>query len=229
MESKRLTVEPRTDMGKNASRRLRAGGFIPAVLYSHGETEAVQIQEKDFFKLFKGKISESVIFDLHSESKKDFGEKMAYVKDYQRDPVTNQILHLDLFKVTATEKIHTNVPVFFLGTSAGAKMGGILEVEAREVLVECLPRDLPEKIEIDVSKLNIGDAIHARDIDLGEKVRIMLNPEAAIVTVIIPKIAAVEEKVEEAVVAAEGEEAKEEAKAEGEPEGEKEKEKEKKK
>jgi large subunit ribosomal protein L25 len=229
MESKRLTIEPRTDMGKNASRRLRVGGYIPGVLYSHGETEAVQIQEKDFFKLFKGKISESVIFDLHSASKKDLDEKMAYVKDYQRDPVTNQILHVDLFKVTATEKIHTNVPVIFVGTSAGAKMGGILEVEAREVLVECLPRDLPEKIEIDVSKLDIGDAIHVHDIDLGEKVRIMLNPEAAIVTVIIPKIAVVEEKVEEAAVAAEGEEAKEEEKAEGEPEEAKEKEKEKKK
>ncbi len=229
MESKRLTIEPRTDKGKNASRRLRAGGFIPGVLYSHGETEAIKMQEKEFLKLFKGRISESVIFDLHSASKKDFDEKMAYVKDYQSDPVTNKLLHVDLFKVTATEKIHTNVPVFFIGTAVGAKMGGILEVEAREVLVECLPRDLPEKIEVDVSGLNVGDAIHARDINLGDKVKIMLNPEAAIVTVIIPKIAVVEEKVEEAAVAVEGEEAKEGEKAEGEPVEEKEKEKEKEK
>jgi len=218
MEAKNLTIEPRTDFGKIASYRLRMAGFIPGVIYSHGKTEAVQINKKDFFKLFKGKITESVIFDLHSLSKKDYEEKMAYVKDYQKNPVTNEILHIDLFKVTATEKIHTNVPVEFAGTAIGAKMGGILEVELREVLVECLPRDLPEKIQVDVSKLNTGDSIHVRDLDLGEKVRIMTNPEAVIVTVIIPKIAVIEEKVEEAAVVAEGEEAKEEAQAEGESE-----------
>jgi len=216
MEAKTLTVEPRTDFGKNASRRLRMSGFIPGVIYSHGETEAVQINMKDFFKLFKGRITESVIFDLHSLSKKNYEEKMAYVKDYQKNPVTNEILHVDLFKVTATEKIHTNVPVEFLGTALGAKMGGILEVEVREILVECLPRDLPEKIHVDVTNLNTGDSVHVRDLDLGEKVKILTNPEAVIVTVIIPKIAAIEEKVEEAAVVAEGEEAKEEVKAEDE-------------
>jgi large subunit ribosomal protein L25 len=101
MEAKRLTIEPRSVVGKNASRRLRRNGFIPGVLYSHGEAESIQIPDKDFYKLFKGKISESVIFDLHSSSKKDFEDKMAYVKDYHLNPVTNEILHVDLFKVTA--------------------------------------------------------------------------------------------------------------------------------
>jgi large subunit ribosomal protein L25 len=212
MEAKSLTIESRKDTGKNVSRKLRREGYIPGVIYSHGQAEAIRFPSKEFAKLFKGKISESIIFDLHDLAGKDHEEKMAYVKDYQVDPVTNEILHVDLFKVTANEKIHTNVPIEFVGTAKGSKMGGILEVEAREIIVECLPRDLPEKILIDVSDLNTGDSIHVRDIHAGEKVRILSNPEAAIVTVIIPKIAAVEEKVEEAAVAAaEGGEVKEEA------------------
>ncbi|HPN13136.1 MAG TPA: 50S ribosomal protein L25, partial [Spirochaetota bacterium] len=82
MQAKSITVEPRIDFGKNASRRIRKKGFIPGVLYSHGKSESIQVPEKDFFKLFKGRISESVIFDILSSDKKDTTEKMAYVKDY---------------------------------------------------------------------------------------------------------------------------------------------------
>jgi large subunit ribosomal protein L25 len=212
MEAKSLTIESRKDTGKNISRKLRQEGYIPGVMYSHGKAEPIRFLNKEFAKLFKGKISESIIFDLHEPSSKDHEEKMAYVKDYQVDPITNEILHVDLFKVTANEKIHTNVPIEFIGTAKGTKMGGVLEVEAREIIVECLPKDLPEKIQIDVSELNTGDSIHVRDINAGEKVRILSNLEAAIVTVIIPKIAAIEEKVEEeAAAVAEGGEVKEEA------------------
>jgi large subunit ribosomal protein L25 len=216
MEAKSLTIEPRTDFGKNASYRVRKSGFIPGVIYSHGECEQIQIPRKDFFKLFKGKISESVIFDIHSTSKKDDAEKMAYVKDYQADPLTGEILHIDLFKVTKGEKIHTHVPVIFIGTAKGTKLGGILEVDMREIEVECLPRDLPEKVEIDVTELMVGDSIHVKNIILGENVKITSNPEASIASVHVPKIVVVEEKVEE-VAAVEGEVAVE---GEGEGEGE---------
>ena len=214
MEAKSLTVEPRTEYGKNASRRARRNGFIPGVIYSHGEAEVIQIPRKEFFKLFKGRISESVIFDIHSTAKKEDTEKMAYVKDYHQDPLTGEILHVDLFKVTKGEKIHTHVPIVFVGTAKGVKLGGILEVDVREVEVECLPKDLPEKIEIDVTEMEVGDSIHAKDVVLPNGVKIMGNPDASIASVHVPKVAAVEEKVEEAVaVEGEGEEAK---KAEGE-------------
>ena len=165
--------------------------------------------EKEFFKLFKGRISESVIFDILSTDKKDATEKMAYVKDYQADPMTGEILHLDLFRVTKDEKIHTHVKIEFVGTAKGIKLGGILEVDMRELEVECLPMDLPEKIQINVTDLDIGDSIHVKDIDLGDKVKITSILEASIASVHVPKVAVVEEKVEEAVaVEGEGEEAK---------------------
>ena len=229
MQAKTLTIEPRTDLGKNASRRIRKSGFIPGVIYSHGAAEAIQIPVKEFFKLFKGRITESVIFDLHSSSKA-YEEKMAYVKDFQMNPITNEIEHVDLFKVTATEKIHTHVPIEFIGTAKGIKQGGILEVDVREVEVECLPKDLPEKIQLDVSNMDIGDSIHVKDIKLGESIRLMGAPDMFIASVHIPKVAVLEEKVEEvAPVEGEGEAAKEAA--EGEegakaPKGAKEKEKE---
>lgn len=210
MQAKSLNIEPRTDLGKNASRRIRKSGFIPGVIYSHGEAEAIQIPTKEFFKLFKGRITESVIFNLHSSSK-EYEEKMAYVKDYQMNPITSEVEHVDLFKVTATEKIHTHVPIEFLGTAKGIKLGGILEVDVREVEVECLPKDLPEKITLDVTEMNIGDSIHVRDINLGDAIKIMGNPDMFIASVHVPKIV-VEEKVEEvAAVEAEVEGAKEAA------------------
>ena len=220
MEAKMLTVEPRAEFGKNASRRVRRNGFIPGVIYSHGQAEAIQIPQKEFFRLFKGKISESVIFDIQSSAKKDDDEKMAYVKDYHKDPLTGEILHIDLFRVTKGEKIHTNVPIVFIGTSRGVKLGGILEVDLREIEVECMPKDLPEKIEIDVTAMEVGDSIHVKDVVLPEGVTAKGNPETSIASIHVPKVAAAETKVEETAV--EGEEAKKAA------EGEEEKEKEKK-
>ncbi len=220
MEAKILNVEPRSEFGKNASRRVRRNGFIPGVIYSHGQAEAIQIPQKEFFKLFKGKISESVIFDIQSSAKKDDVEKMAYVKDYHNDPITGEILHIDLFRVTKGEKIHTNVPIVFIGTPRGVKLGGILEVDVREIEVESLPKDLPEKIEIDVTAMEVGDSIHVKDIVLPEGVTAKGNSETSIASIHVPKVTAAETKVEEAAV--EGEEAKKAA------EGEEEKEKEKK-
>ncbi|MBN2159564.1 MAG: 50S ribosomal protein L25 [Spirochaetes bacterium] len=226
MEAKSLTVEYRSERGKNASRKLRRNGFIPGILYSHGESEVIQIPQKEFYKLFKGRILESVIFDIHTGTKNDEAEKMAYVKDYHVDPLTGELMHVDLFKVTKGEKIHTHVQIEFVGTAKGTKLGGILEVDLRELEVECLPMDLPEKIQIDVANLEIGDSIHVKDVILGDQIRITTNPEASIASVHVPKVAVIEEKVEEAVaVEGEGEEAK--AAVEGEEKAEKDKDKDK--
>ena len=212
MKAKTLKIEPRTEKGKNQSRRLRKGGFIPGVIYSHGKTEPVKIPQKEFMKLFKGRISESVLFGIEAGDKQS-GGRMAYVKDYQRHPLSGEILHVDLFSVTKDEKIHTRVPIEFVGVPRGVKMGGILEVEAREIEVECLPLSLPEKIQVDVSNLDTGDALHVRDIILGEGVKARGNPDTVIATVHIPKVAA-EPKPEEA--AAEAVETEKKATEEGE-------------
>ncbi|NLV69058.1 MAG: 50S ribosomal protein L25 [Spirochaetes bacterium] len=200
MQGKELNAEKRDLKGKNNCRRIRNEGFIPAVLYSHGESESIKISEKEFYRLFKGHISESVIFNLHVAGNSD-KELMAFVKDYCRHPVTEKVLHLDLFKVTKGEKIQTHVPVELLGTPAGIKAGGILKHGEREVLVHCMPRHLPEKISVDISALVIGDVIHVRDIKHGEEIEILTNGNNLIASVDRPRTEAepVEESAAETV------------------------------
>jgi large subunit ribosomal protein L25 len=187
MSAKSLTAVARTATGKNNNNRLRVEGFIPAVVYSHGKAEAIQIQEKEFLTLFKGHISESVIFDLKIAGKEDL---MAYVKDFQRHPVTSKIIHLDLYRVTKGEQIKTHVPIELVGVPVGIKMGGIQKLGDREVFIQCLPGNLPEKIVIDISKMVPGDTIHVGDISHGDEYEILTTANNVVVTVEKPKAAA---------------------------------------
>ena len=212
MENKQINAQVRSEFGKNVNRRLRSEGFIPAVLYSHGESESIKIADKDFFKLFKGQVSESVIFDIKITDKKDDNEYMAFVKSYQLDPISDEVVHLDLFKVTKGEKIQTNIPIEIIGTSEGVRRGAILEVDSREIEIECLPKDLPEKIEVDITGLDEGDSIHANELNLSESLKLLSNPDLVIVSVHAAKI--YEEEVEEEEdILEEGEGAAEEAEA----------------
>ena len=197
MESKTLQAELRNEFGKNVNNRLRESGFVPAVIYSHGKAENIKVQEKDLFNLFRGHISESVIFDLKINGSSENAETMAFVKDYQMDPVTERIIHLDLFRVTRGEKIHTKVPLEITGTPKGVKLGGMLEVYAHEIEVECLPRDLPEKVTIDVTSLELDKNIHAKDIALGDSIKLVSNPDNVIVAVHSPRSAKEGEGAEE--------------------------------
>lgn len=207
MNEKKIYAELRTETGKNECHRLRKNGFIPAVLYSHGESETIKVKKNSFFKLFKNHISESIIFDVSIAGKDK--ELLAFVKDYTSHPISGEILHLDLFKVTRGEKIHTFVPIELVGNPIGAKVGGILESSEREIQIECLPKDLPEKIEIDVSNLNVNEYIHAKDIKLADSIKLLSNPEAVIAGVLVPRIAEEAEEVSEEGEAPEGEAAEE--------------------
>lgn len=200
MEGKVLVAKARTETGKNSNRRLRSKGIIPAVMYSHGQTEVIQIDEKDFFKLFKGHVSESVIFDLKVDGSNE--EQMAFVKDYRRDPVSGNVEHIDFFQVTKGEKINTTVPIELDGTPRGLKMGGILNISDRQIEVECMPRNLPELVRYDISDMDVGDLVHASDLSLPEGVELLSNPESMIVSVDAPKVTS-DESEEEEITAAE--------------------------
>jgi large subunit ribosomal protein L25 len=213
MNDRTLNVELRTQFGKNESNRLRAKGFVPAVLYSHGNTETVNVPVKTFTSIFKGHISESVLLDLNITNKPDDAKHQAFVKDYTVDPVTNEIIHIDFYKVTAGEKIRTVVKLEIEGTPKGVKEGGVLEIHERELEIECLPKDLPERVVIDVSGLAIGDSIHVSDIKIGESVKFLGITERPIASVVIPQV---KEEVAEVKEAAEGAVEGGEAKAEGE-------------
>ncbi len=200
MSAKTLTAVSRSNTGKNNCNRLRVEGFIPAVVYSHGKSEAIKIQEKEFMTLFKGHISESVIFDLHIEGESDI---MAYVKDFQRHPVTSRILHLDLYKVTKSEKIKTHVPIELVGVPAGIKMGGVMKQVERELFIQCLPANLPEKISIDISKMVPGDTIHVGDIVHGTEFEILTTANNVVIAVERPKLVVEEDESAETAAAVE--------------------------
>ncbi len=168
-----LVAEKRTLVGKNNNNRLRSAGKIPAVVYSHGKAESIQISLKSFNELFKGHISESKIFQIDLQ-----GESLdVYVKDYQRNPVTDVVEHLDFFKVTKGEKIKTKIEICAVGAAKGVKMGGVFELLERELLVEVLPKDLLPVLEINVVDLEIGDSIHIRDIKGPESMVFLADPD----------------------------------------------------
>ncbi len=195
MQTHTLSAELRAEKGKNANNKLRSNGFIPAVVYSHGTAESIKIQSRELSRIFKGHISESVLLNLQFKDKSD----SVFIKDYQRDPVTDQVLHLDFFKVTADEKIHTHIPVEVIGNATGVRKGGILEHIERELEIECLPRDLQEKIQIDVTNLEMGESIHIKDLRRFEGISFLGDPDRVIVTVLAPS--KVKEEGEEAVEA----------------------------
>jgi len=199
MSTKSLTAVARDSKGKNNNNRLRNEGFIPAIVYSHGKSESIKVKEKELQNLFKGHILASVIFDLHIDGQQDI---MAFVKSFQKDPVTGKILHLDLFRVTKSEKIKTHVPIELIGTPAGLKMGGILQQGERELLIQCLPNNLPEKITIDIASLLPGEAIHVSDVKHGDEIEILTTAENVIVAIEKAKAASEEaQPVEESTEA----------------------------
>ncbi len=186
MQNLSLNVQTRNEKGKNACNRIRSAGFIPAVMYSHGTAQQLQVPSKEFSKMFKGHISESVLINLVFTDKGADNTHQVFIKDYQRDPVTDQIWHLDFYKVTLGEKIHTKVPVEVTGTPKGVRMGGILEIIERELEIECLPREMPEKINVDVTNLNMGESIHIKDLTIGSSIKFLSDPDRVIVTVLTP-------------------------------------------
>ena len=180
MSAKSLTAAARDSRGKNNNNRLRSEGFVPAVVYSHGKSESIKVKEKELQNLFKGHILESVILDLKIEGQQDI---TAFVKSFHKDPVTGRILHLDFFRVTKSEKIKTHVPIELIGVPAGLKMGGVLQQGERELLIQCFPGDLPEKITIDISALIPGEAIHVGNVEHDDKIEILTTAENIIVAV----------------------------------------------
>lgn len=203
MSIKSLDADLRTEKGKNASYRLREQGFIPAVVYSHGKADTVQIDKKAFRSLFKGHISESVIVDLNIKGQ---DACQVYVKDYQLDPISDELQHIDFFKVTAGEKIKTTIELEYVGQSIGVKMGGVFDIIDHKVDVEILPKDLTEKIEVDISNVEVGQSIHLKDLKVPESLTFIGDLEHVVAHVLKAR-AVEEEEVEETETAAEGEEA----------------------
>jgi large subunit ribosomal protein L25 len=183
-----LSVQARTDVGKTAARRLRRQGRIPAVVYGKGtESLPVSVDATEFVRALPETGWYSTLLHLKVENGGVTANPAVMIAEVQRDPVRNRLLSVDFHSVSMLEKLHTQVPVIHVRQSPGVKQGGILEHIMHEVMVECLPTDIPERFEADISGLNIGDALRVRDLVAPEGVRI-LSPEDEAVIMVIPPV-----------------------------------------
>ena len=211
-----LHVEVREDVGKQAAKRLRREGSIPGVLYGIGEVPAsVSIDLKTLLTLLHSS-GRNTLVDLSIGDAKKTVKSFLY--DIQHDPLSGDIIHVDLKRISMTEEIHINVAVHLEGTAIGVKSeGGIVEHTLHSIPISCFPGDIPETITIDISELHLGDSVHVSDLTEG-KFAFLVEPETLIVHIVAPKIVVVDEEEEEEV---EGEEALDEEGAEPEVIGEK--------
>ena len=182
--NKSLEAKLRNERGKNASRRHRAQGLVPITVYGGGnETASASIVKREFAALLRGH-GRNVIFTLNV----DGAATPVKIADMQVDPVKGTLIHMDLMRISLTEKSKFEVPIKMVGESEGVKsLGAILEVVTHSLDVRCLPGDLPSVIEVDVTPLGIGDNFKVGDLKLDGKVEILDDPETLIATVVAPR------------------------------------------
>jgi large subunit ribosomal protein L25 len=199
MERVALTALVREKAGKGVARGLRRDKRVPAVLYSHGKSTPISMVSKDVTKVLKTEGGEHALINLKLEGAKEAGERMALIKDYQVDPLNGALLHLDLMEVAMNEKVKIQVAVHITGNSIGVKEGGIFQYGQRSLEVECLPAQIPDNIEVNITNLKVNESLHVRDIKAPEGVRILTDGDSTVAT-IQPPISA--EKLEAMLAAA---------------------------
>ena len=185
-----LTAQPRTGAGKSVTRKLRAVGRTPAVLYGHGEqTRHLTVDAHELGVLFSRIPVESTIIQLSVEGE---GDVRALVREVQIQPSSRRILHVDFYQVHAGETIDVEVPLHFVGAAEGVKAGGILHPNFNVLPIRCLSEQIPAAIEVDVSALGIGDTLHASDLVLPAGATTDMDPDAVLCSVTPPAVVAVE-------------------------------------
>jgi large subunit ribosomal protein L25 len=183
MSEMTIQVEKREKTGKGGSRQSRRKGMIPGVVYGGGKDSVpIQLDRKTFVELMKKSDSENPIF-LLKLNESGGQERHAILRDLQKDPVSRMVIHLDFQRIEMNQKVHVTAHIELVGTAVGVKTeGGLLEFTTRELKIECLPADIPNHIEVDISGLHIGQHIEAGAIQLPEGVTLFDDPEKVIVT-----------------------------------------------
>lgn len=197
-----LEVSRREQGGKNAARRVRAGGKVPAVVYGgHRDPVAIEVDRKSIGELIqKSEHGVRSIFLLKMSGSDQ--QRHAMIKEIQINPISRKITHIDFVRVLMDEVVRTTVPVRISGTAIGVKEGGILDWQLRDIHVECLPNAIPDSIEADVTNLGSHDYLHIRDLQVPEGVKVLDDPERIVVGVTHAKAEVVETPVAEAAVVA---------------------------
>jgi len=214
-----LQATVRKSVGNGPARVLRRSGQIPAILYGRGtEPVLLSVNTKELEKILKKGNFGQFILNLVIQNGKEV-TKPAMIKELQSHPLSGSLIHIDFYEIDMNRQIRVMVPVVIKGHSVGVEEGGMLNIVRRELEVFCLPGDIPESFEIDITGLAIGDSIHLADVPLGENVEVDTDVNYTVVTVLSPKVeeeVAVEgeEELEGAEEGAEGEAAEAEAKPE---------------
>jgi large subunit ribosomal protein L25 len=195
-----IKAERRKALGKNACYRLRCQGLVPAILYGPGiESIPLVLNKKDIFSILKSETGERTIFRLALDGE----ERNVMIKELQVDPVTDELLHVDLFQIAMDKPIRVSVPVLLQGEAIGVKtQGGLVDFITRELEIECLPHLIPDHIVVDISGLHVHQSIKVADLTPPSGIRIIDDPETVIVTIGLPEAEEVTAApAEEAVVA----------------------------
>ena len=195
-ERVKLTVQERESRGSAASRRLRENGLVPGVLYGNGgQAHPFCIQERELRRVLTGDHGLHAILDVVLEGQQKAHH--AVLKEYQLDPTRARLLHIDLQEVRLDQAIQTQVVVELVGESEGVKEGGVLSQVYREVNVEALPMEVPDRLELDVSSMVIGDTLRVSDLRVPEGVKLLDDPETVLASVTPPTKIEEPEVVEE--------------------------------
>jgi large subunit ribosomal protein L25 len=184
-----LEVKKRDGHGKNEARRIRAAGRMPAVVYGSRkgksrEAVSVAVDPKELMRILHSDSGANTLITL----KLDGSESRVMVKEYQLDPITHKLIHADFFELAMDRAITVTVPIAVRGEAAGVKQqGGLLDFVTREIEVQCLPTDIPERIEVDVTELMLHQAVRLRDLPEDPKWKALNDPDTMIVHVVVPK------------------------------------------
>ncbi|HET8646459.1 MAG TPA: 50S ribosomal protein L25, partial [Vicinamibacteria bacterium] len=180
-----VTARRRDQSGKNANRRLRSDGQIPGILYgTRKEAVPVAVSPKEIGTILRSATGENTLFDLDL----DGSRRKVLIKEFQVEPIKGRLLHADFYEVALDKPLQISVHVELHGVPVGVKVqGGIMDFVTRELEIECLPADIPQKIEVDVSNLELGKHLRVSDLKVSDKITILDEPELVIAHVVAPR------------------------------------------
>ena len=198
-----IQAEERPGSGKGVARKLRAVGKVPGVVYGRGmDPVAVAVDRMSLIRAFKTDSGRNVLIDLEVGGE----THLTLARELQKDPVRGTILHVDFLKIARDVAIEVDVPIHIEGDAPGVKEGGVIEHHLWSVRISCLPGNVPERMDADVSSMIIGDMLRVADLKVPDGVTVLTNPEDAVLGVVVPQVLKVEEEVPaEAVEGVEGE------------------------
>jgi large subunit ribosomal protein L25 len=209
MKNVAIETQVRTKAGKGVARKLRHAGQTPGVLYGpKAETISLSVNTHEFNMLLNSAGGEPLLFTLNLRSNGDSSSHTALIKDLQLHPVDDRIRHVDFYEVLMDEEVQVDVPITAVGKAKGVEVDmGVLEIIHRTVRISCLPLAIPRDIQINVSDLGLGEAVHVADIKPPEGVRLMDDPETTLMTIVASRAEEEEEEKEEEIEVEEEEEA----------------------